>query len=51
MPFKLTKMVPVEEAEGEQQSVHALFEPIISEIREYLSNLAQAEQGEEEGEA
>ena len=39
MPFKLTKLVPVEEAEGDT-SVHALFDPIISEIREYLLNLA-----------
>ncbi len=46
MPFKLTKLVPVDEAEGET-SVHALFDPIISEIREYLLNLAQAEQGED----
>ncbi len=42
MPFKLTKLVPAAEADSET-SVHALFDPIISEIREYLLNLAQAE--------
>lgn len=47
MPFKLTKLVPAAEAESET-SVHALFDPIITEIREYLLNLAQAEQGEGE---
>ncbi len=39
MPFKLTKLVPAAEAESET-SVHALFDPIITEIRDYLLNLA-----------
>jgi hypothetical protein len=39
MPFKLTKLVPAAEADSET-SVHALFDPIISEIRDYLQNLA-----------
>ena len=42
MPFKLTKLVPAAEADSES-SVHALFDPIITEIRDYLLNLAQAE--------
>jgi len=40
MPFKLAKM-QAGKAEQEQYSVSALFEPIISEIRDYLENLAK----------
>ena len=40
MPFKLSKL-QTGQAEHEQYSVSALFDPIIGEIRDYLDNLAK----------
>ena len=40
MPFKLAKL-HAGQAEQEQYSVSALFEPIINEIRDYLENVAK----------
>jgi len=47
MPFVLTKL----QQPGEEDQVSSLFDPILSEIREYLENLNKAEEevaGEEE---
>lgn len=46
MTFKLTRLKAVGDAASEN-SVSALFDPILGELREYLDNLAKAEQGDE----
>jgi hypothetical protein len=46
MPFQLSKLQAG--AEGGEHSVSALFEPILSEIRDYLESLTKAEQGDDE---
>lgn len=42
MPFKMNR-VRADANVGDEQSVSSLFDPIISELREYLENLAKAE--------